>query len=99
MHYGVYIQDLSNVVTIATRMLFYVTGIFYNLETRIKGYGALLNHYNPVAFLLSSMRKSLIYSSTPDLAFLGIWFAVSLLIMVLGIRKVYKEENSYVKAI
>ena len=99
MHYGVYINDLANVVTIATRMLFYITGIFYNLETRIKGYGVLLNRYNPVAFLLSSMRKSLIYSSTPDLRFLAIWFAVGLLLAVAGIRKIYKEENSYVKAI
>ncbi len=99
MHYGVYIRDLSNVVTIATRMLFYITGIFYNLETRIKVYGVLLNRYNPLAFLLSSMRKCLIYSSAPDLLFLLIWFVIGMLLFVLGIRKIYKEENSYVKAI
>ena len=99
MHYGVYVHDLANVVTIATRMLFYITGIFYNLESRIKTYGTFLNHYNPVAFLLSSMRKSLIYSSTPDLLALGIWFVIGLLIAVFGIRKIYKEENNYVKSI
>lgn len=99
MHYGVYINDLSNVITIVTRMLFYLTGIFYNLESRIPQYGILLNRYNPVAFLLSSVRKCLIYSATPELPFLLLWFVVGLLIAVAGVRKIYKEENSYVKAI
>lgn len=99
MHYGVYVNDLSNVVTIVTRMLFYITGIFYNLETRIPKFGVLLNQYNPVAFLLSSMRQCLIYSATPARKMLLIWFVVGLLLSVLGIRKIYKEENSYVKSI
>ncbi len=99
MHYGVYINDLSNVVSIATRMLFYLTGIFYNVEKRIPEYGAILNRYNPVAFLISSMRKCLIYSSSPNIGILLAWFVVGLLLSIAGIRKIYKEENSYVKAI
>lgn len=99
MHFGVYVSDLTNVVAIVTRLLFYVTGIFYNLEKRIPEVGALLNRYNPVAFLMSSMRHCLIYSETPDCIFLLIWFVLSVLLAVLGVRKIYKEENSYVKAI
>lgn len=99
MHYGVYVNDLSNVVSIVTRMLFYITGIFYNLETRIPEYGPLLNCYNPVAFLISSMRKCLIYGEPPALKTLLLWLALGLLISIAGIRKIYKEENSYVKAI
>lgn len=99
LHFGVYVEDLSNVVNIAMKMLFYMTGIFYNLETRIPEYGALLNQYNPVAFLISSMRKCVIYKTNPSLHFLLGWFVVSLLLAMAGVRKVYKEENSYVKAI
>lgn len=99
MHYGVYVNDLSNVVTIITRMLFYITGIFYNLESRIPEYGVLLNRYNPIAFLLSSMRNCLIYSSTPSRTLLLLWFAVGVLLSIAGIWKIYKEENSYVKSI
>ena len=99
MHYGVYVNDLANVVTIVTRMLFYLTGIFYNLESRIPKYGVLLNRYNPIAFLLTSMRRCLIYSGTPGRKMLLAWFAVGLLLSVAGIRKIYKEENSYVKSI
>lgn len=99
MHYGVYVNDLSNVVAILMRMLFYLTGIFYNLEKRVPEYGVLLNRYNPVAFLISSMRQCLIYGQSPDLPLMLLWLAVSVLVSALGIRKIYKEENSYVKAI
>lgn len=99
MHFGVYVEDLSNVVNIVMKMLFYITGVFYNLEKRIPEYGVAFNHYNPMAFLLTSMRQSLIYGSTPHITLLCVWFVISLLLSVAGIRKIYKEENSYVKAI
>lgn len=99
MHYGVYVEDLSNVLNVVLRFVFYATGIFYNIETRIPQFGVLLNKLNPVAFLITSMRQSLIYGETPDWTLLLIWLFVSVLLVLLGIRKVYKEENSYVKAI
>lgn len=99
MHWGVYVNDLSNIVAIVTRMMFYLTGVFYNLEKRIPEIGSALNRYNPVAFLLSSMRQCLIYESTPMTKLLLFWLIVSILLSALGIRTIYKEENSYVKAI
>lgn len=99
MHYGVYVEDLSNVLNVAMRFVFYATGIFYNIETRIPHAGIWLNKINPVAFLITSMRQSLIYGSTPDWKLLLIWLAVSVILVLLGLRKIYKSENSYVKAI
>lgn len=99
LHFGVYVEDLSNVVSIGMRFVFYLTGIFYNIESKIPRFGVALNRYNPVAFLLSSMRSCLIYSQTPRCEFLLLWLAVSLLLSALGVRKIYKEENSYVKSI
>lgn len=99
LHFGVYVEDMANVVTIVLRVIFYLTGIFYNIEKRIPGWGAYLNSYNPLAFLLSSMRGALIYGQTPDLALLGLWLLVGIVLSILGVRRIYKEENSYVKAI
>lgn len=99
LHYGVYVEDLYNVVNIALRFLFYLTGIFYNIEHRIPVYGEWLNNLNPVAFLLTSMRECMMYQQTPNLGILGVWFGISLLLTILGIRKIYKNENSYVKMI
>lgn len=99
LHFGVYVEDLSNVVSIVLRFVFYLTGIFYNIEKKIPGWGASLNRYNPVAFLLTSMRQCLIYEKAPSQKLLLFWFVISLLLAAAGVRKIYKEENSYVKSI
>ena len=99
LHWGVFVNDLANAISIIMKMFFYTTGVFYSLESRIPKYGALLNNYIPTAYLLSSMRKSLVYGVTPDVGILVLWFTVSVLLCIGGVRKIYKEENSYVKAI
>jgi len=99
MHFGVYVEDLSHVVTIALRFAYYITGIFYNVEKRIPQWGRLLNQYNPIAFLITSMRQCLLYGQSPDGKMLLFWAAISLVLAIAGVRKIYKEENSYVKAI
>lgn len=99
LHFGVYVEDLSNVISIVLKVVFYLTGIFYNIEKRIPEWGTALNRYNPIAYLLTSMRQCLLYCQTPGRKMLLFWFAVSLLIAIAGIWKIYKEENSYVKSI
>lgn len=100
MHYGVFVEDLSNVLRIVLRFLFYLTGIFWNIESRLPApIGEYANRYNPVAFLLTSMRKCLLYQETPNWQWLLVWFFIALLISALGICKIYKNENSYVKVI
>ena len=104
LHYGVYVVDLANVLNIVLRMLFYLTGVFYNIKTRIgdkfgAGLGDMLCNINPVAYLISSMRSALIYAETPDWRWLLGWLAVGIVLSLLGIRKICKYENSYVKVI
>ena len=99
LHFGVYVEDMANVVNIVLRVVFYMTGIFYNIEKRIAGWGTYLNSYNPMAYLLTSMRGAVMYSTTPVIWLLCLWFAVGLILSILGVRRIYKEENSYVKAI
>ena len=99
MHLGVFVTDMNNVVTLGLRLTMYLTGVFYNIETKIPKYGKMIATYNPVAFLISSLRKCLIYESAPDLTALAIWFVVGLVLSSLGILTIYKEENGYVKVI
>lgn len=100
LHFGVYVEDLSNVVAIVMRFVFYLTGIFYSVEGRIEApFGELLNKYNPMAFLLTSMRQALIYQTAPCKELLIFWLIFSLALAAWGVRRIYKEENSYVKVI
>lgn len=104
MHFGVYVDDLGNVIKIVLRLTFYCTGIFYNVEKRFgqalgEAVGSLVVRLNPVALTLASMRSCLIYSAAPHYKWLLLWFVVGAVLSALGIRLIYKSENSYVKVI
>ena len=100
LHYGVYVEDLSNVINIVLRIVFYMTGIFYNVEKRIpKPYGHYLSNINPLAYLIGSMRNAVLYGVAPDIRILGVLLLVTLLLSYLGLRLVYQNENNYVKLI
>ena len=99
MHFGVYVEDLSNIMNIVLRLMFYMTGIFYNIETRAGKYGPFLSKYNPMAFLINSARKCLLYNTTPDLVILGFWFVLGIIFTIIGVAIIQKNENSYAKAI
>ena len=98
MHCGVYINDLAHAMNIFLNIMMYFTGIFFSIETRVaEPFCTLLGVCNPVAFLLTSTRKAVMYTSAPDLSILGVWFVISILLCIAGIRVIYKNENSYVK--
>lgn len=100
LHFGVFVEDLSNVLNIAFRFLFYITGIFWNVQDRLPApYSTYLGKGNPMAFLLTSFRQCVLYGTTPSLKLLLFWFLVGLIISILGVRTIYKNENSYVKLI
>lgn len=103
MHGGVYVEDLTKVNDIVLRLIFYMTGIIFNIDQRIgKTYPALatiLGKWNPMAYLLSSIRNALIYNQTPKWTWMLFWFVISLLLCMAGVRLVYRNENNYVKGI
>lgn len=104
LHFGVYVDDLTNVLRIFLRILFYLTGVFYNIELRVgKQFGAavgrLVTECNPMALLISSMRDILLYGHAPHYKWLLAWLVGSTLVSALGVKLIYKNENSYVKVI
>lgn len=100
VHFGVYVEDLAYIVSILLSMMMYLTGIFYSIENRVPDpFGYLLNTYNPIAFLIHTMRNSLLYQKGTSAVFLIFWLLISLLIAVIGTRLIYKNENNYVKVV
>ena len=100
MHYGVYVNDLGYITGIVLQMLMYLSGVFYSVAKRIpEPFGAILESFNPVACIISSMRSALMYCSAPAYGLLAVWAFISLILIALGIFTVYSNENSYVKVI
>jgi len=100
MHFGVYVEDLSYIVNIILKMVFYFTGVFYSVSLKFPTpLGAIFETLNPIAFLIASMRNALMYKKSINCPVLMIWFLFSCLLAIYGTKLVYKNENNYVKVI
>ncbi len=103
LHFGVYVEDLANVVNIALRLVFYMTGIMFSIDHRIgvshPELAFLLGKCNPLAYIITGLRDCLLYKTTPDLLVLAVWMVVGLLLSIIGVRTIYKNENSYIKVV
>lgn len=98
MHFGVFVEDLSNITTIGLKMLLYLSGIFYVIDSKIAPpFGGIISYGNPIAVFITQSRNVLIYGQSLNYLLLGIWFLVSVVMCLIGIRTIYKYENTYVK--
>ena len=105
MHFGVFVEDLNNVITVVLQLGFYVSGIFFSLEGRLAaaGYellGKILATVNPIALIVSDMRIAFgISTGSFHLLAFAIWFIIASAVSIVAIKLVYSFENSYVKII
>lgn len=99
MHLGVFAEDLTNLINIALKLVFYMTGVFYDISTKIHNalYRTILLDLNPLANFIYNMRNVLMYRTHPVGMWTLIWFLIGILLSILGIRTIYKYENTYVK--
>lgn len=97
-HFGVFVEDLANVTNIVLKLVFYFSGIFYSVSTRIPApFGRILAKINPVAFVIEESRKVLLYAKDMNVKYMAIWYVLSIVLCIIGIRCIYKNENNYVK--
>lgn len=100
MNFGVYINDLSNLIHIVLRMVFYLSGVFYNIREKLDGaLRFFLLRGNPIAFLMDEMRKVTIEGRLCSFTGLAFWFVMGIILCVIGIKIIHKNENSYAKVI
>lgn len=100
LHFGVYLEDLSNIMDIFLRLLVYFVGVYFSIANRVRApYNTLLIRWNPITFLVVSARKILIYHEALDMGALFFWFMLSLTVAYAGIQLIYKNENSYIKVV
>jgi ABC-type polysaccharide/polyol phosphate export permease len=99
MHFGVFIEDLVNLINIFLKLVFYMTGIFYDIPSKLHNvfYKTILLDFNPLANIIYNLRRVMIYSSSMDGFGVAIWLLVGILLSVIGINTIYKYENTYVK--
>ena len=100
LHLGVYVQDLNDAMKILLRIVYFMTGIFYDVQKRIPApYGKWVMRLNPLAVTVDAARGALLNAKVTNVGLLAIWFGISVLLSALGTALIYKNENSYAKVI
>ncbi len=100
MHFGTYIEDLNNVCNIGLKFLFYFSGIFYNIETKIKyPFNKYLLTINPISFIINEFRNIFMFSKTPNIFVMLVWFIIGIVFSIIGIKLIHKYEKNYIKVV
>ena len=100
MNLGVFFNDLYNLVNIGLKMVFYLSGVFYNIKTRLSGsLGFILLRANPIAFIMNELRKVMLNGKMFSISGLLFWFVIGILLCAIGVHTIHKNENSYAKVI
>ncbi len=100
MNYGVFLDDLANLTRIFLRMVFYLSGVFYNINDRLSGsLRFFLLRCNPIAFIMNESRKVIMYQELPSFEGLGFWLVIGIVLCFIGVHIIHKNENSYAKVI
>ncbi len=102
MHFGVTLNDLGNLTNIGLKMVFYLSGVFYNISAKLSSRPTLcflLLRANPIAFCMNELRKVFLEQKLPSFEGLGIWLIIGILLCMIGVHVIHKNENSYAKVI
>ena len=91
---AVFVRDVGNLVVIVVgQLLFFMTPIFYRAED-LKEW-AWLAKLNPLAVVVESARKVVLYGQTPDWASLGAVTLLGLVIMQCGYAWFIKSKRGF----
>ncbi len=100
MHIGVYLKDLHNIMTVGLRLVYYMSGIFYDLDKNVPApYNKIILGVNPVAYIIQGIRNVILYQSAPNELIYLMWSVVGTIFIFIGVSITYRYENTYIKVV
>ena len=88
---NVHFRDTQHVVVLVLNMLFFLSGVFYDIERLPDALRPLLN-LNPMVHLIRGYRVILLEGAVPDLRALALVGVVSLALLPLGIAAFHRQS-------
>jgi lipopolysaccharide transport system permease protein len=94
---GAYVNDLDNVWTVLTRLLFFLTPLFYGISEGTFIYK--INLFNPMYYFLTIARDLIIYNSIPEHWMLILTAVFSVLIFIIGVAIFEKFKYKFAEVV
>lgn len=100
LHFGVFFEDLANIVNVVLRLLFYMSGIFYNPEQQLTGIVRYcMIRLNPTCYIITQLRNTVLYAQPPLWHWLILWAVIGAAVSACGVALIYRYERRYVKSV
>lgn len=91
---GVFLRDLSQIISLLTTGMMFLSPIFYPATAFPESYRYLL-YLNPLTTVVEQVRGLLFWGKTPDFYMLGVYWAVSIGIAWLGFAWFQKTRRGF----
>lgn len=95
-HIGVYFRDITNVLKLALRLTFYLSGTMYSID-RVPQAVQPFFMMNPIFVFYSSYRGMILENKLPEPGSMLIITACSFLLMFLSLNLMHSQAGKYVK--
>ena len=79
----VYVRDLEHIIGVVMMAAFYATPIVYRLDQLPENLRIIMQ-LNPMTYIIDAYRDIFYYQQMPDFYHLGILFAISLVLLIIG---------------
>ncbi len=93
-----FVPDMAKLVTQALRIMFYMSGIFFNVDT-LGPRARMILGLNPMVHLVKEMRAVLMHHQWPELSVLGLVLLVSLAAAAAGWALIGRFDPLFAKRI
>lgn len=99
-HIGVFVTDFSNILGVILRFMFYLSGVLYSVTDRLpESLQNIMFFLNPVSVMIHQFRNVIMYQTHPNPIHLFYWTIVCSILALIGLKLMYRFENTYVKVV
>jgi len=92
---SVFIQDIGQIIGPILRLLFFISGVIFQVENAPQPYGTLLQ-FNPMLLIIESFRNIVLYGETPDMRLMAGLGLAGIIMLIAGYRYFKKKDATFV---
>lgn len=97
-HFGVYFRDLKNLMQYICRAMYYLSPVMFALDSLSPSIQKWL-YLNPLTVFITSYRNVLLNQQHADWIGLGVMSFISLILLYLGLKLLFKYDKEYAKVV
>ncbi len=95
---GVFVRDITYTVTLLVQVLLFTSPIFFPIENIPVAFRSILQ-LNPLAFIVESFRRVLLWGTMPDWRAFSIWLMITAVAMILGYTWFMRTKRAFADVI